>query len=398
MTMTSESLLERDKELAELAALLDKARAGQGRVALVYGEAGIGKTAFLKRFVREHVTPPVRLFWGGCDALFTPRPLAPLQEVAWLHGGRLAEKLRDGASRDTIFQIFFEELGRPHPPAVVVMEDVHWADEATLDLLKFLGRRAERARALLVISWRDDEVPAGHPLRSMLGDLSRAAVRRIPLRALSPRAVEQLAREAKRRAGNLHALTGGNPFFVTEVLAGGEAAVPATASDAVLGRASRLSAPARELLDLASVAPTRIELPTLEAAAGPAFAALDELLAAGMLSLCDGAASFRHELARRAIEDAVPPLRARDLHARVLAALRSLPEEPGLLDRLVHHAERAGDVALVLRLAPDAAAHAALLGAHREAPPTSRPRSAMPRSWSPAGERSSSSRAGTSVT
>jgi ATP/maltotriose-dependent transcriptional regulator MalT len=367
MPMTSEGLLERDKELAQLAALLEDVRAGHGRVGLVYGEAGIGKTAFLKRFVSEHVTPPMRLFWGGCDALFTPRPLAPLQEVAWLHGGRLAEKLRDGASRDTIFQIFFEELVRPHPPAVVVMEDVHWADEATLDLLKFLGRRADRTCALLVISWRDDEVPAAHPLRSMLGDLSRAAVRRIPLQALSPRAVEQLAREANGRAGNLHALTGGNPFFVTEVLAGGEAAVPATVSDAVLSRASRLSAPARELLDLASVAPTRIELPTLEAAAGSAFAALDELLAAGMLSLGDGAVSFRHELARRAIEDAVPPLRARDLHARLLAALRSLPEKPGLLDRLVHHAERAGDVALVLMLAPDAAAHAALLGAHREA-------------------------------
>jgi DNA-binding CsgD family transcriptional regulator/tetratricopeptide (TPR) repeat protein len=115
------------------------------------------------------------------------------------------------------------------------------------------------------------------------------------------------------------------------------------------------------------VAPTRVELPLLAAAAGPAFAALDDLLAAGMLSLSDGAASFRHELARRAIEDAVPPLRARDLHARLLAALRSLPEDPRLLDRLVHHAERAGDVALVLRLAPEAAQHAALLGAHREA-------------------------------
>ncbi len=367
MARTSERLLERDKELGELAALLDAARAGEGRVALVHGEAGIGKTAFLRRFVLQHVAPPVRLFWGGCDALFTPRPLAPLQEVAWLHGGRLAEKLGDGAARDDIFQIFFEELGRPHPPAMVVIEDVHWADEATLDLLKFLGRRAERTRALLVISWRDDEVPAAHPLRSVLGDLSREAVQRIRLRALSPAAVEQLAREAKRRAANLHAVTGGNPFFVTEVLAGGEDALPATVRDAVLGRAARLSAPARELLDLASVVPTRIELPLLAAAAGAAFAGLDELLGAGMVSLSDGAASFRHELARRAIEDAVPPLRVRELHVRMLAALRSLPEEPGLLDRLVHHAEKAGDVALVVRLAPEAAAHAALLGAHREA-------------------------------
>jgi DNA-binding CsgD family transcriptional regulator/tetratricopeptide (TPR) repeat protein len=366
-TTTFETLLERDQELAALAALLAAARNDEGRVALVYGEAGIGKTALLKRFVRERVTPPVRVFWGGCDALFTPRPLAPLQEVAWLHGGRLADKLRGGGPRDTIFQIFLEELMRPCPPAVVVLEDVHWADEATLDLLKFLGRRADRTRALLVISWRDDDVAALHRLRSVLGDLPREIVRRFPLPPLSPAAVEQLAREAKRPTGNLHAVTRGNPFFITEILSSGDAAVPATVRDAVLARASRLPVPARELLDLASVAPTLIELRLLAAAAGPAFACLDDLLAAGMLSLSDGAASFRHEIARRAIEDAVPPLRARDLHARILAALRSQPEEPELIDRLVHHAERAGDVGLVLRLAPVAAERAALLGAHREA-------------------------------
>jgi DNA-binding CsgD family transcriptional regulator/tetratricopeptide (TPR) repeat protein len=367
MSTGSETLLERDAELEVLAEMLDTVRGGLGRVALVHGEAGIGKTALLKRFASEHVSPPVRLLWGGCDPLFTPRPLAPLQEVAWLHGGRLAAKLRDRAPRDTIFQIFFEELSPPHPPALVVMEDVHWADEATLDLLRFIGRRAERLRALVVITWRDGETPAGHPLRSVLGDLPRQAVRRVPLRPLSSAAVEQLASEAKHPAGNLHAITGGNPFFVTEILAGADAGVPATVSDAVVGRASRLSALARALLDLASVAPVPLELPVLAAAAGATFTALDELLATRLLSLSGDVVSFRHELSRRAIEEAVPPLQARALHGRVLLALRVLPEEPELLDRLVHHAERAGDVALVLRLAPEAAAHAARLGAHREA-------------------------------
>jgi DNA-binding CsgD family transcriptional regulator len=372
-----ETLLERDPDLGMLASLLDVVRdGGGGCVALVYGEAGIGKTALLKRFASEHVTAPVRLLWGGCDPMFTPRPLAPLQEVAWLHGGRLAETLRDKAPRDTIFQIFFEELGSPHPPALVVIEDAHWADEATLDLLRFIGRRAERLRALLVITWRDGETPAGHPLRSVLGDLPRQAVRHIPLRPLSSLAVEQLATEAKRRVPNLHAVTGGNPFFVTEILAGSDGSdgsdradvvLPATVSDAVVGRASRLSQQARKLLDLASIAAAPIELPVLAAAAGPTFAALDELLAARMLSLSEDAVSFRHELARRAIEAVLPPLAARALHARILPALRARPEQPELLDRLVHHAERAGDVALVLKFAPEAAAHAARLGAHREA-------------------------------
>jgi ATP/maltotriose-dependent transcriptional regulator MalT len=361
------TLLERGRQLAELAALLESARAGEGRVGLVFGEAGIGKTALLREFARVHATPPVRLFWGGCDALFTPRPLAPLQEVAWLHGGKLAAHLAEGAPRDVIFQTFLEELRHPRPPALVVIEDVQWADEATLDLLKFLGRRAERMSALLVVTWREDEVPAAHLLRSLLGDLPPAAVRRIPLGALSPAAVETLAARARRSGKGLHSATGGNPFFVTEVLASEESGVPPTVRDAVLARAARLSPKARELLDLASVVPTRVELPLLSAATGPAFAALDELLGAGMLSLSLQSIAFRHELARQALEGALPPLRARELHARILAALVGRGEEAALLPRLVHHAAGAGDAASVLRFAPAAAEHATRLGAHREA-------------------------------
>src|SRR5436305_2769974 len=157
--MGAAPLLERERELAELKTLLDVARAGDGRIALVSGEAGIGKTSLLRHFARHHAAPPMRVFWGGCDDLFTPRPLAPLQEVAWLHGGDLGERLRAGASREEIFRIFFDELRQPCTPALVVIEDVHWADEATLDLLKFLGRRIHLTRALLVITWRDDEAP-----------------------------------------------------------------------------------------------------------------------------------------------------------------------------------------------------------------------------------------------
>jgi predicted ATPase len=172
--------LERGEELAQLTALFDTARAGEGRVALVYGDAGIGKTTLLRQFVDARVKPPVRLLWGGCDALHTPRPLAPLQEIAWLHGGRLADAVRDAAPRDTIFETFLEGLCHPNPPAVVVIEDVHWADWATLDLLKFLGRRASRTRALLVITWREDEGPQTHRLHSVLGDLPRDVVQPVP--------------------------------------------------------------------------------------------------------------------------------------------------------------------------------------------------------------------------
>jgi tetratricopeptide (TPR) repeat protein len=358
-------ILEREPLLAELGTLLDDARRGEGRVALVAGEAGIGKTALLEHFARTQALPPARALWGGCDALFTPRPLAPFQEIAWQLGGETAALLDAGAPRDALFHAFYRALRPPEPPALVIVEDVHWADEATLDLLRFLGRRVQRTCALLAVTYRDDELDEAHPLRRLLGDLSRGAARALRLPPLSPGAVKILAERAGRDPEALHRVTGGNPFFVTEALASGGSRVPATVRDAVLSRAARLSPSARELLDIASVAPSRIELDLLERAAGPAASALEEALGSGMLVLVDEAVAFRHELARHAVGDSLPPLRRKRLHARMLELLAATGR-PGLA-RLVHHADGAGDAEAVLRLAPEAAEQAAQLGAHREA-------------------------------
>src|SRR5712671_3191550 len=193
-------LLERDAQLGELSALLETARSGEGRIALVYGEAGIGKTALLTQFTRLQGRN-ARLFWGACDPLSTPRPLAPLLDIAWTQAGQLAGRIAAGASREAIFQALFEELRSPKPSAIVVIEDLHWADEATLDLVKFLGRRAQRTTALLVLSWRDEGIGADHPLRTSIGELPREVIARIPLRGLSPAAVESLGARTQRSAG-----------------------------------------------------------------------------------------------------------------------------------------------------------------------------------------------------
>jgi tetratricopeptide (TPR) repeat protein len=308
----------------------------------------------------------VRLLWGSCDALFTPRPLAPFQEIAWQLGGEPAERFAAGAPRDMLFQSIYQALRPPNPPSLLVVEDVHWADEATLDLLKFLGRRAQRTRALLAITYRDDEVGDRDPLRLLLGDLARvAAARALCPAPLSAQAVRSLAERAGRSVEGLHAVTGGNPFFVTEALASEGSRVPGTVRDAVLARAARLSPEARELVDIASVVPSRVELSLLSDAAGPAASALEEALGSGMLELADESIAFRHELARHAVEDALAPLRSRKLHARILELLEGRGEAS--LARLAHHADRAGDARAVLRLAPGAAEQAARMGAHREA-------------------------------
>jgi predicted ATPase len=243
-------LLERESHFAALASLLDSARRGAGRVALVHGEAGIGKTALVKRFVELHATAGARLLWGGCDLLSTPLPLAPVLDVARVHGGPLAERIAQGAARNDIFQAYIAALGAPGATTIAVIEDVHWADEATLDLIRFVGRRIERLRALVILTWRDDERGVDQELRSAIGELPRGVGQHVPLRGLSPAAVEALAARARRPAAGLHAATHGNPFFVIEALDSEGSDVPPTVRDAVLARASRLSREARQLSEL----------------------------------------------------------------------------------------------------------------------------------------------------
>jgi DNA-binding CsgD family transcriptional regulator/tetratricopeptide (TPR) repeat protein len=360
-------LLERESHMATLAVLLNSARSGHGRVALVHGEAGIGKTALIERFVQLHAKDGARVLWGSCDPLSTPLALAPVLDVARLHGGALAERVAQGASRDDIFQAYVAALGTAGVPTIAVIEDVHWADDATLDLIRFVGRRTERLGALVVITWRDDERDANQLLRSAIGELPRGVAQHLPLHGLSPAAVEVLAARAQRPAIGLHAATNGNPFFVVEALNSEGANVPPTVRDAVLARASRLSREARQLSELVSVSPSRLELPILGAVASDCLAALEELLGTGTLTLVDDAVAFRHELVRRAIEDSLSPLRARELHGSLLTVLQAVGERPDRLARLVHHATGAGDSAALLRLAPLAAQHASRLGAHREA-------------------------------
>jgi len=348
-------LLERDGSLAVLDALAARAAAGTGGIAIVSGEAGIGKTSLLRQLATRTTT---RVLWGGCDELFTPRPLGPLHDIAPQLGNGLPELLVS-SQRDALFDALFAALLRE--PSVVVVEDVHWADDATLDLIRFLGRRIDRLPCLLVVTFRDEDLGSSHPMRLVAGDLVRAGAKRLRLEPLSASAVATLAKEANRPSEGLHEMTGGNPFFLTEALASGGDRLPGSVRDAVLARVQRLSPAAREVLELVSVVPSRAEVWLLDSESG----ALDECVAVALLRADGEHVSFRHELARRAVEDAIAPQRAKQLHEAVLATLTT--RVPHALARLVHHAEKAGNTDAVLRLGPRAAEQAARHGAHREA-------------------------------
>ena len=355
-------LLERERHLASLGEWLDAAVAHGGVLALIAGEAGIGKSALMQEFAKQQ-RKAARVLWGSCDALFTPRPLAPLHDIARQTQKALLAAITVG-DREAIFTAALDELERG-APALVVLEDLHWADEATLDLLKFLARRIQRTRALVVATYRDDEIGPRHPLRLVIGELPRANVHRLYLTPLSEAAVAKMASRAGQPSDGLRDATGGNPFFVTEVLAAAAEAVPVTVRDAVLARALRLNPAAREIAELVSIVPGKTECWLLEEVVKCDEAGIEGCLGIGMIRGADNSLAFRHELARRALEDSLSQSRQQELHTRVLAILGQRSGIP--LARLAHHADRAKNKTEVFRFARLAAQQAAAIGAHREA-------------------------------
>ena len=364
---TAGGLLERATELSVLGDRLNAMqRSAAGSVVLVSGEAGAGKTALLRRFC-EGCGESVRILWGGCDPLFTPRPLGPLLAIAASAGGELEELMAGEVMPHELVGAVVREL-RARAPTIFVLEDVHWADEATLDVVRLLAGRVQTVRALMIVSYRDDELDRTNPLRIVLGELPRGqTVARLKMAPLSLAAVAQLASPHGVDADELYRKTGGNPFFVVEALAAEGQEIPETVRDAVLARAARLGADARGLLEAVAVVPPQAELWLLEALAGEPLDGLEECLASGMLMPERAGVAFRHELARLAVEESVPLKRGVELHRHALAALSDPPGGARDLARLAHHAEGAGDVEAVLRFAPAAAVRAASLGAHREA-------------------------------
>src|SRR5215204_2861359 len=360
-------LLERDQHLDHLAELLHLAAAGQGRLVLVGGEAGVGKTTLTDEFCRR-VADGAVVLRTSCDSLSTPGPLGAVRDLAPALGLRIDQPSLDGEARDRLFREVLAAFAARPGPTVIVAEDAHWSDGASLELLRFLGRRIGGIPVLFVVTYRDDEIGADHPLRLVLGDLATApAVHRIGVRPLSKAAVQRLAAGSDRDAAALHRLTGGNPFFLTEALAAEGESVPATVGDAVLARAARLSPEARAVLDVAAVMGSTIDASLLLTVAGPVLDEADECIDRGLLRGTGDGLDFSHELAREAILAAIAPLRRRLLHARVLEALREAPEPQRDLAQLAHHAEAAGDRAAVLEFAIAAAEQAAALHAHREA-------------------------------
>jgi DNA-binding CsgD family transcriptional regulator/tetratricopeptide (TPR) repeat protein len=356
-------LLERDTLLSTLDELFGNARAGHGALVFVAGEAGIGKTSLARRFC-EHLPPRTTVLWGSCDPLATPRPLAPFLEMAETTPAAIDPLGADSTVHDAAAALV--ALG--HAPFVAVVEDAHWADEATLDVLRLAGRRLDQTSGLLIVTHRDDELSRDHPLRFALGDLATtASVARLRVHPLSPDGVARLSEGHDVDASAVFAATAGNPFLVTELLASDPAEVPGSVRDIVLARVARLTPHATAVVEAASVAPPSLDAELLLAVCGEAADAVEECLASGVLRTVEDGVAFRHELSRTAVEESLSPARRLALHRAVLLALTDRPRPEVDAARVAHHAEAAADRDAVLRYAPAAARQAANVGAYREA-------------------------------
>jgi DNA-binding SARP family transcriptional activator/tetratricopeptide (TPR) repeat protein len=354
-----ETLIERSEAGHQLDAAFTEAQRGLGAVILVSGEAGIGKTALVRSFTTGFGTD-VTVLAGGCEDLLTPSTFGPLSDVA--RGVPALRAALDDAVPGRVHEVLLELLGAR--PTVLVLEDVHWADDATLDTIRYLAPRVAGVPSLLLLTYRDEEVPPGHPLRQLLGALVQRGARRIQLTPLTAAGVETLAERVGVRAPELHRITRGNPFFVTEALASRSDEVPASVRDVVLARVDRLPDESRTLLARLSVVPSGVERSLADALCeGDATEALREPERAGVLVGDATTVSFRHEIARRALADSLTPAERTAHHARLAEILDARGSDPA---RVVHHAVQAHRDDLVVKAGIPAANQAARVGAHRQ--------------------------------
>ncbi|MDD7927260.1 ATP-binding protein [Actinomycetospora chibensis] len=354
-------LLERDHQLRCLRRAWDDALAGSGSIVLLAGESGIGKTQLARVFVDG--LDDGQVLWGMCDPLGVPRPLGPLHDVAADLGDSLARLLADGAPLHEISGEVLRLL--KSGPVLLVVDDLQWADEATVDLLRFLLRRISGTRSLVLATYRADDLDHQHALRWLLGDVARTpAATRLDLAPLSVEAVTTMVGARDIDPAHLHRLTRGNSFFVTEIVSQDGEVLPTTVRDAVLARATGLDAAARDLAELVACAPTGIPdvlLPALGVGSGP-LRALDD---SGLVARDRRGITYRHDICRLAVADAIPPGGEVALHRRMLAAFETQSHpDPAVL---VHHAIAAGDDERVFSYADRAGRAAAGSGAHTEA-------------------------------
>jgi DNA-binding CsgD family transcriptional regulator len=358
-------LIERAGVLNLLQNQLNHVSEGEGLCVFVSGEAGIGKTSLVKAFCKQQQEECV-IYQGACDALFTPRPLAPVYDIIWQVRSDLWPDTHTIEQRSELFLKLFHELKNKKEKILIVFDDIHWADEATLDFIKFLARRISQLRCLFVLTYRDDEINPGHPLRNVIGALSPDVFSRIQLQPLSKEAVHKLAGEKGYDAENVYNISGGNPFYVNEILASYSPGVPDNIKDSILAVYNRQEEGTKNAWEICSIIPEGLEINRF-AKLKSSWEGMDRCFALKIIIIKNDRVIFKHELYRRTIEGSLSPFKRIALNKRMLDLFLDSFEEEGDIERIVHYAKNANENDVVIKYAPVAAMQAAGVGAHIEA-------------------------------
>jgi ATP/maltotriose-dependent transcriptional regulator MalT len=359
-------LLEREEPLRQLHSRFRKTLSGEGHSVFVCGEAGIGKSSVVRRFVKE-VDDKSQVFVALCDSLFTPRPLGVLYDLALQVAQALDGKMQMTTQRTELFADFAQTITGFHQPVVLVIEDIHWADEASLDFIKFFARRIVHVRCLFILTYRDNEIALQHPLRNVLGELPPGSFSRLVLAPLSKVAVQALADKKGFSGEDVYAVSGGNPFYVNEILESYSPGIPDNIKDAVLAVYNRQKESTKHLWEILSIMPEGLEHSWLDKIDAKWHEAIEICFAYGVLLVRNNRAVFKHELYRRTIEASLSPFKRIELNKKVLELFLDSFEKSGAIERIVHYAKNAAENKLVGHFAPLGAKEAAAVGAHTEA-------------------------------
>ena len=358
-------LIERDNFLALLQTEFSKINSGEGHCFFIIGEAGIGKTSLIKTFLNQ-VEDECIQYTGACDSLFTPRPLAPLYDLALQIKGDWVDTIHS-LSRTQLFAKFVQEIADSYKRVIVVFEDIHWADEATLDFIQFFARRINHMKCLFILTFRDEAINLQHSLRNVLGNLAPDTFTRIQLTPLSLEAVHKLSDEKGFDAENVYSISGGNPFYVNEILASYSPGIPDNIKDAILSVYNRTEEETKNVLQMLSVIPEGLELNRFSKIDPSWLEAISDCFEKKILLIKNDKIYFKHELYRRTIESSLSPWKRIALNKKMLDLFLKTFEEKGEVERIVHYAKNANEKKLVVEYAPLAANNSALVGAHREA-------------------------------
>jgi DNA-binding CsgD family transcriptional regulator len=291
---------EQEQHFTVLRSAAAGALSGAGSILLVTGEVGSGKTFLLKNLAAD-LGGQLRVLTGRCDNLARPQVLGPLREF----GGRVE------AGYDELVATLTTE------PTALLIDDLQWADTSTLDLLGYLAHRIADLPLTVVLALRAPQAALAYSLQRWLGDLASIGMQRLPLAPFSLEVVQRLATEAGRDGDELFALTAGSPFFVTQLLTVEPGVVPPSVTDAVLSITVQLEETCRLAVEQLAVIAGGTPLDLAEEVIEAPAAVLSEAERCGLLEVHNGGIRFRHELARRAIEDSLPRLQRRNLRRAV---------------------------------------------------------------------------------